>query len=76
MSKAKSLVALAKSDDIQANVTRVFDLMGGVTNVIRKGHNSRAEAECRSRRTAGNFSMHQSGSSESRHPRGEKGRAC
>ncbi|SCJ69950.1 Uncharacterized Fe-S center protein [uncultured Eubacterium sp.] len=37
MSKAKSLVALAKSDDIQANVTRVFDLMGGVTNVIRKG---------------------------------------
>lgn len=37
MSKAKSLVALAKSDDIQANVTRVFDLMGGVTKVIRKG---------------------------------------
>lgn len=36
MSK-KSLVALAKSDDIQANVTRVFDLMGGVQNVIRKG---------------------------------------
>ena len=36
MSK-KSLVALAKSDDIQANVTKVFDLMGGVTNVIRKG---------------------------------------
>lgn len=35
MSK-KSLVALAKSDDIQANVTRVFDLMGGVQNVIRK----------------------------------------
>lgn len=25
----KSLVALAKSEDIQANVTRVFDLMGG-----------------------------------------------
>lgn len=37
MSKAKSLVALAKSDDIQANVTRVFDLMGGVQSVIRKG---------------------------------------
>ncbi|NBJ74983.1 DUF362 domain-containing protein, partial [Neglecta sp. X4] len=37
MSKAKSLVALAKGDDIQANVTKVFDLMGGVTNVIRKG---------------------------------------
>ena len=37
MSKAKSTVALAKGDDIQANVTRVFDLMGGVQNVIRKG---------------------------------------
>ena len=37
MSKAKSLVALAKGDDIQANVTKVFDLMGGVTSVIRKG---------------------------------------
>ena len=33
----KSQVALAKGQDIQANVTRVFDLMGGVTNVIRKG---------------------------------------
>ena len=33
----KSLVALAKSEDIQANVTRVFDLMGGVQNVVRKG---------------------------------------
>ena len=30
MSKAKSKVALVKGDDIQANVTRVFDLMGGV----------------------------------------------
>lgn len=37
MSKAKSKVALVKGDDIQANVTRVFDLMGGVQNVIRKG---------------------------------------
>ena len=36
MSK-KSVVAIAKSTDIQANVTKVFDLMGGVTNVIRKG---------------------------------------
>ena len=35
MSKAKSLVALAKGDDIQANVTKVFDLMGGVENIIR-----------------------------------------
>ena len=33
----KSLVALAKSEDIQANVTRDFDLMGGVQNVVRKG---------------------------------------
>ena len=33
----KSLVALAKGTDIQANVTKVFDLMGGVQNVIRKG---------------------------------------
>lgn len=31
----KSLVALVKGEDIQANVTRVFDLMGGVKNVIR-----------------------------------------
>ncbi len=33
----KSLVALAKGADVQANVTEVFDLMGGVKNVIRKG---------------------------------------
>ena len=33
----KSLVALAKGTDIQANVTKVFDLMGGVQNVFRKG---------------------------------------
>ena len=32
----KSLVAIAKGEDIQANVTKVFDLMGGVENVIRK----------------------------------------
>ena len=32
----KSVVALAKGTDIQENVTRVFDLMGGVKNVIRK----------------------------------------
>ena len=30
----KSLVALVHGEDIQANVTRVFDLMGGVTNMI------------------------------------------
>ena len=34
MSK-KSVVALAHSKDVQANVTRVFDLLGGVTNLIR-----------------------------------------
>lgn len=33
----KSLVALVKGTDIQENVTKVFDLMGGVENVIRKG---------------------------------------
>ena len=32
----KSLVALVKGTDIQENVTRVFDLMGGVEHVIRK----------------------------------------
>ena len=36
MSK-KSVVALAHSKDVQANVTRVFDLLGGVTNLIRQG---------------------------------------
>ena len=30
----KSLVALVHGEDVQANVTRVFDLMGGVTNMI------------------------------------------
>ena len=34
MSK-KSLVALAHGKDVQENVTRVFDLMGGVTNLIK-----------------------------------------
>ena len=34
MSK-KSVVALAHSKDVQANVTRVFDLLGGVTNLIK-----------------------------------------
>ena len=34
MNKQKSIVALAHGDDIQANVTRVFELMGGVQNVI------------------------------------------
>ena len=33
MSK-KSVVALAHSKDVQANVTRVFDMLGGVTNLI------------------------------------------
>lgn len=33
----KSTVALVKGEDIQANVTKVFDLLGGVQNVIRKG---------------------------------------
>ena len=32
----KSTVALVKGTDIQENVTKVFDLLGGVTNVIRK----------------------------------------
>ena len=33
----KSQVALVKGTDIQENVTRVFDLLGGVEHVIRKG---------------------------------------
>ena len=38
MSKEKrALVAIAKEPEIQASVTKVFDLMGGVQNVIRKG---------------------------------------
>ena len=34
---SKSQVAFVKGEDIQANVTRVFDLLGGVQNVIRPG---------------------------------------
>ena len=34
---AKSQVALVKGEDIQANVTKVFDLLGGVENLIRPG---------------------------------------
>lgn len=38
MSKEKrALVAIAKESEIQASVTKVFDLMGGVTNMIEKG---------------------------------------
>lgn len=33
----KSIVAIAKEQDVQASVTRVFDLMGGVCNLIEKG---------------------------------------
>ena len=33
----KSKVALVKGEDIQANVTKVFDLLGGVENLIHKG---------------------------------------
>ena len=36
MSK-KSVVALAHSKDVQENVTRVFDMLGGVTNLIKPG---------------------------------------
>jgi len=32
-----SLVALVKGEDIQEDVTKVFDLMGGVKNMIHKG---------------------------------------
>ena len=34
---SKSKVALVKGEDIQANVTKVFDLLGGVENLIRPG---------------------------------------
>ena len=33
----KSKVALVKGKDIQENVTKVFDLLGGVQNLIHKG---------------------------------------
>ncbi len=32
----KAIVALAKEADIQESVTRVFDLLGGVENMIEK----------------------------------------
>ena len=37
MSDKKALVALAKEASIQESVTKVFDLMGGVTNMIKPG---------------------------------------
>lgn len=37
MSKQKSLVALAKEPTIQGSVTKVFDLMGGVSSLIEAG---------------------------------------
>lgn len=37
MTDKKSKVALAKSENVQENVTRVFDLLGGVSNMIEKG---------------------------------------
>ena len=37
MANKKSLVALAKGEDVQVNVTRVFDYLGGVTNMIEEG---------------------------------------
>lgn len=47
MSKEKrALVAIAKEPEIQASVTKVFDLMGGVTNMIEKGFDRCVEAEC------------------------------
>ncbi len=33
----KSIVALAKEETVQESVTKVFDLMGGVSNMIEKG---------------------------------------
>jgi len=37
MDKKKSIVALAKEPTAQENVTKVFDLLGGVTNIIEEG---------------------------------------
>ncbi len=37
MADKKSVVALAKGEDVQENVTRVFDLLGGVTKMIEAG---------------------------------------
>ena len=37
MKKEKSLVALAKGESIQENITRVFDLLGGVDKMIEEG---------------------------------------
>ena len=72
MSKAKSLVALAKGDDIQANVTKVFDLMGGVENVIRKGTTVVLKPNAGHAEPPENIGMYQSGSGPRRHPGSEK----
>ena len=37
MADNKSKVALIKGENVQENVTKVFDLLGGGTNMIEKG---------------------------------------
>ena len=37
MSEKKSVVALAKEPTIQESVTKVFELMGGVSSLVEKG---------------------------------------
>ena len=37
MSEKKSIVALAKEPTIQESVTKVFELMGGVSSLVEKG---------------------------------------
>lgn len=33
----KAVVAIAKEPTVQESVTKVFDLLGGVTNMIKRG---------------------------------------
>lgn len=37
MAEKRAVVAIAKEENVQASVTKVFDLLGGVTNMIKRG---------------------------------------
>ena len=55
----KAVVAIAKEPTVQESVTKVFDLLGGVTNMIkRKRRNSYSETKCRSCRRSGYSCMY------------------
>ena len=72
MSDKKALVALAKEASIQDSVTKVFDLMGGVTNMIKPGTTVMLKAQRRPRFPRRYFGLHQSRGRPRSHPRSQE----